>query len=151
MKKSRLIILLVLLLAALGGLYFVNNVYNKEHIDVAETEADETMSSEDLFAEFDGNEEMAMESYSDKIIQVKGSITSIELANEAEPQIVLYGNGVDGFIRCGFKTSELDKIKALTDSSIVSLKGLCMGLNGSDGLDLLADKDVILSNCIIIE
>ena len=126
-------------------------MYNKEHIDVAETEADETMSSEDLFAEFDGNESMAMESYSDKIIQVKGAVTSIELENEQEPQVVLYGNGVDGFIRCGFKASELEKIQQLTDSSTISLKGLCKGLNGGDGLDLLADKDVILSNCIIIE
>jgi len=51
----------------------------------------------------------------------------------------------------GLNQNTLDKIIALQDSTYIHLKGICMGMNGSDELDLLADKDVVLSNCTLIE
>jgi hypothetical protein len=145
------IILLIILLGLLGGGLYVYQMSNKEHINVAETEAAETLSASDIFSEFDGNESLAMETYADKVIQVSGMVTTVDLSNDLEPQLVLEGNGDNGFVRCGFKISELSKVEAVKDSTTVTLKGECKGLNGSDGLDLLADKDVVLSNCIIIE
>lgn len=145
------ILILLIILGVLGGVLYFVKMSNKEHTNVAETEASEVLSAEDIFAEFDGNETMAMENYSDKVIQVNGLVTMVDLSNDLEPQIVLEGNGDNGFVRCGFKVSELSKVQNISDSSMVTLKGECKGMNGSDGLDLLAEKDVVLSNCIIIE
>ena len=92
-----------------------------------------------------------MVKYSDKVISINGLLLSRDLHNKKEPQLVLEGNGYDGFIRCGFKPEYLDKLIALQDSMSINIKGICMGINGSDELDLLADKDVVLSNCTLIE
>ena len=148
MKKP---IILFILLVVLGVAFYAYKTYNKEHTNVAETKAAVTLSAADLFQAFDTDEATAMTTYSDQVIQVSGLVLSKDLSNNMEPQIVIEGNGDNGFIRCGFKPIELDKVTALSDSTIISVKGECKGLNASEELDLLADKDVVLSNCIIIE
>ena len=148
MKKP---LYLLIALIVLGAFLYGYRAYNKPHTDVASTEAAETLAASALFTAFDQNDSSAMVRYSDKVISVSGLLLSKDLNNENEPQIVLEGNGIDGFIRCGFKPENINEINKLQENSTVSLKGICMGLNGSDELDLLADKDVVLSNCTIIE
>ncbi len=148
MKKP---IILFVLLVVLGVAFYAYKTYNKEHTNVAETEAAVSLTALNLFNAFDNDEAAAMMTYADKVVQVSGIVLSKDLSNALEPQIVLEGNGDNGFIRCGFKPIELEKVTMLSDSSLVSIKGECKGLNASEELDLLADKDVVLSNCIIIE
>jgi hypothetical protein len=148
MKKP---ILLLISLFVLAAGFYVYKMYNKEHTDIAMTEAAETITASDLFNTFDTDEAAAMVKYSDQVVQVSGNVTEVDLSNDNEPQIVIEGNGDNGFIRCGFKPTELSKVKEIASTNNVSIKGMCMGLNGSDDLDLLGDKDVVLSNCIIID
>ncbi len=148
MKKS---LILLILLLVLGAVFYAYKSYNKPHIDIADTKATITIYAADLFAAFDTDESHAMQQYADQVVAVKGTLLNRDLSNDLEPQIVLEGNGDNGFIRCGFKKEELQKVITLTDGATVEVKGMCMGMNGSEELDLLADKDVVLSNCIIIE
>lgn len=148
MKKP---ISLLIILIALGAFLYGYRAYNKPHTDVASTAAAETVSASAIFQAFDLDDSSAMVKYSDKVISVNGLLLSRDLNNKNEPQLVLEGNGYDGFIRCGFKPEYLDKLVALQDSMSINLKGICMGMNGSDELDLLADKDVVLSNCTLTE
>jgi hypothetical protein len=126
-------------------------MFNKPHTNVKESQAAKLISAEQLFDYFDRNEDSAMVEFSDQIIQINGTLLSKDLSNELEPQIILKTNDTEGFIRCGFKPSELKNIEILKDSSTVNLKGICKGMNGDDELTLLEDKDVILSSSIIIE
>ena len=135
----------------LGGAFYAYSLYNKEHTNVAETEVAAEFTAADLFTAFDENEAESMTKYADKVIGVKGTIFSRDLSNEAEPQVVLEANVDNGYIRCGFKLEELEKVKVLEAGSEINLKGECKGINKAEGLDLLADVDVVLSNCIIIE
>ncbi len=144
-------ILLFIALLVLGAVYYAYKSYNKPHTNVEETAAAESLTAINLFDAFDTDETAALTKYADKVIQVNGSIFQIDLSNDAEPQVVLQGNGNNGFIRCGFKSSETDKVKRLNDNVTLNVKGLCKGFNSSEELDLLADKDVVLSNCMIIE
>ena len=148
MKKP---LLLLIALISLGAFLYGYRAYNKPHTDVANTEAAEELSASDIFQAFDLDDSSAMVKYSDKVIAINGLLLRRDLSNENEPQIVLEGNGDDGFIRCGFKPEYTEKLSALEDNTTIHLKGICMGMNGSDELDLLADKDVVLSNCTIIE
>ncbi|HAY89571.1 MAG TPA: hypothetical protein DCY51_09035 [Bacteroidetes bacterium] len=148
MKKP---IFLLILLIALGAFLYAYRAYNKPHTDVASTEAAETISASAIFQAFELDDSAAMVKYSDKVIAIHGLLLNRDLSNEKEPQIVLEGNGYDGFIRCGFKPEYLDKLLSLQDSTTAHLKGICMGMNGSEELDLLADKDVVLSNCTLID
>ena len=148
MKKP---IILIALFLIIGSVLYAYKMYNKPHTDVVTTDAAETVSAEDIFTAFDNDEAAAMIQYSDKVIAVEGILLSKDLSNELEPQIVLDGNGYDGFIRCGFKPEMLSKIVALVENNPIGIKGICVGMNGSEELDLLADKDVVLSNCTLID
>jgi hypothetical protein len=148
MKKT---IILIVLLTMIGSVLYAYKMYNKPHTDVVTTDAAETVSAEDIFEAFDNDEAAAMVKYADKVIAVEGILLSKDLSNELEPQILLDGNGYDGFIRCGFKPGMLPKIVALVENNPISVKGICVGMNGSEELDLLADKDVVLSNCTLID
>lgn len=134
-----------------GGAYYGYSLYNKEHTNVAETEAIADFTAADLFSAFDSNEAENMTRFGDKVISVQGVVFSIDLSNPKEPQIVLEGNGDNGYVRCGFKPEELTKIEAISGGDEIKLKGECKGINKAEGLDLLADVDVVLSNCIIVE
>jgi hypothetical protein len=148
MKKP---IILIVLFLIIGSVLYAYKMYNKPHTDVVTTDAAETLSAEDIFKAFDNDEAAAMIQYADKVIAVEGILLAKDLSNELEPQIVLDGNGYDGFIRCGFKPGMLPKIVALAENNPISIKGICVGMNGSEELDLLADKDVVLSNCTLID
>jgi alanine racemase len=148
MKKT---ILVLLTLLACAAAYYAYTMYNKQHTDVATTEASEILTAEAIFTAFDTDDSAATALYADKVIQLEGMLLTKDLSNTKEPQIVLQGNGDNGFIRCGFKVEELAKVTSLKDSSNIKIKGMCKGFNGSDELDLLGDKDVVLSNCIIID
>lgn len=148
MKKP---IILIVLFLIIGSVLYAYKMYNKPHTDVVTTDATETLSAEDIFKAFDNDEAAAIVKYADKVIAVEGILLLKDLSNELEPQIVLYGNGYDGFIRCGFKPGMLPKIIALAENNPISIKGICVGMNGSEELDLLADKDVVLSNCTLID
>lgn len=151
MKLNTKIILFVLgLVAVIGGTY-AYLMYSKGHTDVAKTLPAYSMAAPLFFAEFAADETAASAKYSDKIIGLTGAIESIDLSNEKEPQIVLVANGSDGFIRCGFKPEFKEAISKYKPLATISLKGECKGVNSGEGLDLLSDIDVILSNCILID
>ena len=100
----------------LGILLFVYRMFNKPHTNVKENKAYEHLSAEQLFYFFNRNEDSAMVVFSDQIIQVTGTLLTKDLSNELEPQIILKTNDTEGFIRCGFKPSELQNIEILKDS-----------------------------------
>lgn len=148
MKKP---LILTLIFVALGAMAYFYNAYNKEHTDVSTADVLQELTTSDLFAAFDADVALATEQYAEQVITVSGSIYSIDLENEKEPQIVLRANGDDGFIRCGFATAARSQVESLQEYSNIKIKGLCKGMNDAGDLDLLAERDVILSDCIIID
>jgi len=148
MKKP---LLLAIALLVLGAVFFMYTSYNKEHTDVATADVLEEMQAGELFSAFDANEPQATMQYAEQVITVNGLLLRRDLSNKEAPQIVIEGNGDDGFIRCGFKPEQLQNLGKLTDGKQIKVKGLCKGFNDAGDLDLLADRDVVLSNCIIIE
>jgi hypothetical protein len=147
----RKITILSISFIVLGILLFVYRMFNKPHTDVLNTKATVEMTAIELFTYFDTNEDSATIKYSDQIIVVSGVLHSKDLSNELEPQILIKTNEDDGFIRCGFKPEYLNNINSLKESSTIKVKGICKGLNGDDDLELLSDKDVVLSSSILIE
>lgn len=148
MKK---IIYTTLIAAIVGGAIYAYATYNKGHRDVAHTEAVAHLTGPDLFDLFDVQEEESMKRFGDQVIELVGTIYDIDLTNSSEPQIVIEGNGDNGFIRCGFDTEALQKVNSYKSGQTISIKGECKGINKTEGLDLLSDVDVVLSNCVILE
>ena len=144
-------LLIALLILGLGAGIYVYNLYNKEHTNIEETDASIRISSTALFNEYDINFDIAQKELTDQVIEVTGPLREIDLSNPEEPQIVLDCENPDGSVRCGFKPSEKESVLKYKDSSTITLKGECKGFLDTDELDLLLEKEVILSNCIILE
>lgn len=148
MKKP---ILLAIALILLTAVFLVYKTYNKKHTDVATSEVLQELSASELFDAFDASQQEATIKYAEHVVQLNGLLLYKDMSNTEEPQLVLEGNGDDGFIRCGFAAADKEGVSYLSDNTSIKIKGLCKGMNDAGDLDLLADRDVILSNCIIIE
>lgn len=144
------ILYILILIAFIGGI-FAYQLYTKKHTSVADTEAVSKTNADALFNAFESRESEAMIAFGDKVLEVSGTIDNIDLSNDLEPQIVLQTSTDNGYIRCGFEAEFKSKVENYSAGDVLKLKGICKGLNASEELDLLADKDVVMSNCIIID
>ena len=108
MKKSKLIVLITLILLVLASLYF--GVY-KGHRDIASEKEIYIMSAISLFDEFKKDEIESNKKYLDNTIEVYGKISSVDLTSH----IVVLDNKViavfEGKIPQNIKTSSQVKIK----------------------------------------
>lgn len=147
MKKRILLIVLVGILAALAVAYYM---YNKPHINVAESSPDFILTADSLFVEYQRDENAANAKYLEKIIVVEGSVDHPNFENPAEPNIVLIAADGEGTITCGFKPESLASIQKLEAGNKVKIKGQCKGMTGDTALDLLASPDVVLTNCTVV-
>ena len=150
MKTIRYIIIIVIL-GILVGSFITYRMFTKTHTPVAEQSIKYETTASGLFNEFIEDEKAANIKYGDAVISVTGRIYEVDLSNDLEPQVVLETDDISGYIRCGFEPVSLEDVKKLKEGEDVKFKGECKGLIAADGLDLITDKDVIVSYCIIIE
>ncbi len=114
MKKKKVIILAVILLVitAVGIVY--DYTFNSEHRDIANEEATLSLSAKELFSHFHNDEVLATRNYLDKVIEIKGNITSIE-----EGEVVLSDQ-----IQVRFNTELMPKV---VNEESLTIKGRCVG------------------------
>lgn len=138
-------------LLAIVGIVVAYMMYNKPHTDVGSSDAQFEMTADELFAAFDSDYDNARTKYEDQVILVSGQLHSLDMGNEEAPQLLLMTSFDDGYIRCGFDASYSEIIEDIDIGTKLKIKGICKGMDKLEGLDLLNDIDVVLSNCIIID
>jgi len=114
MRKKRYIIFGVLIIGLITALLVYNYVFNAEHRDIANEEAVVSISAEEIFDHFKVNEALATTTYLDKVIEMKGHITSIE-----DNDVVL-SNGV----QVSFNSQDTLKFQK---GEQITVKGRCVG------------------------
>jgi hypothetical protein len=135
--KAKKIILILSLLIFLGG-FIAYKMYNKPHVNVAETSSDVSLEAVKIVDDFSSDEIMANTTYLDKIVQVSGIINSIKTENETVI-VALAGNSF-GDVLCYLSEESKTKVNTLKEGQRVTLKGICTGF-------LL---DVVLVKCALI-
>ena len=135
--KAKKIILILSLLIFLGG-FIAYKMYNKPHVNVAETSSDVSLEAVKIVDDFSSDEIMANTTYLDKIVQVSGIINSIKTENETVI-VALAGNSF-GDVLCYLSEKSKTKVNTLKEGQRVTLKGICTGF-------LL---DVVLVKCALI-
>jgi hypothetical protein len=135
--KAKKIILILSLLIFLGG-FIAYKMYNKPHVNVAETSSDVSLEAVKIVDDFSSDEIMANTTYLDKIVQVSGIINSIKTENETVI-VALEGNSF-GDVLCYLSEESKTKVNTLKEGQRVTLKGICTGF-------LL---DVVLVKCALI-
>lgn len=135
--KAKKIILILSLLIFIGG-FIAYKMYNKPHVNVAETFSDVFLEAVKIVDDFSSDEIMANTTYLDKIVQVSGIINSIKTENETVI-VALAGNSF-GDVLCYLSEESKTKVNTLKEGQRVTLKGICTGF-------LL---DVVLVKCALI-
>ena len=137
MNKKRIIITILIL--GIIGAFIAYKMYNKPHIDVADTKSDVVLTADKIQSDFSTNENEANKKYLEKIIEVSGEISEIIIEKE-KGIITLKTNDDFGSVLCHLSDESTQKINTLSKGKTIALKGICTGYL----------MDVILVKCEII-
>jgi len=134
MKKK---IFLAGIVVAIIGAFVAYSMYNKPHRDIATEKTSFTVTSNQLFDDFENDEKLANEKYLDKVIEVTGTIIEIN-KDQTGNQVVTIGaeNAMLGGVLGTMKNNTSLKI-----DQEVTLKCKCTGFL----------MDVVLTECTQIK
>lgn len=135
-------ILLVLMLAGAGVVYFL---WNKPHKDVSSVDGIEVAASA-LYQEFIKDSAAANLRYIDKVVQVSGMVKAVSVNQQQQKVVSLQTGAGDAAINCTMEQQDA----VLKEGAAIAIKGICSGLGEGDA-DLGIMGDVYLIRCYIAE
>jgi hypothetical protein len=136
MHKKKLII--AILIIGLIGVFVAYKMYNKPHINVADSKSDITLTADKIINDFSSDESKANTLYLDKIIEISGEISELNVVKQ-KGIITLKTKDDFGSVLCHLSDEGTKKMSSLKERQTIYVKGICTGY-------LL---DVILVKCEI--
>ncbi len=131
-------ILIIAILGALIGGYFAYAMYNKPHRNISKETATYTLTANQIFDDFENDEEFANRKYLDKVIAVSGDIIDVTKDQTNHTVITLEAeNAMAGGVLCTLKDENVN----IEDGKPISLKCKCNGFL----------MDVVLTDCTVIK
>ncbi|ARV14933.1 OB-fold protein [Polaribacter sp. SA4-12] len=137
MDKKKIII--AILIIGIIGVFVAYKMYNKPHINVADSKSDITLTADKIINDFSSDESKANTIYLDKIVSVSGEVSELNL-EKGKGIITLKTNDDFGSVLCHLSEESTKKMSSLRKGQTISVKGICTGY-------LL---DVILVKCEVI-
>lgn len=131
-KRSLIFFILFAVLACAVLLFYVK--WNKPHENVEDLTGI-AVNAADLFREFSGNEQQAMETYNGKVLEITGIVNSTATNQEGKTIVQLQTNDPMFGINC-----TMEKESRIKEGEAVTIKGVCSGFT----------TDVILIRCYLI-
>ena len=126
-----------ILVLGIIGVFIAYKMYNKPHVNVEEASADISITADKILNDFSSDENSANLKYLDKIIEVKGVISEINIEKGI---ITIETNDDFGSVLCHLSEEASRKISGLQEGQIIVVKGICTGFL----------MDVILVKCEFI-
>ena len=123
MTRRKLIILagaLLCLIAAGTGYY----MYNKPRTSASDSRTDKHITAQKLYEEFVSNEQQANNTYVNKVVEVKGTVTDIQKTGTSI-SLLLAGQG-NGGVNCSIVPGEEGNLPKIGETVLV--KGMCTGM-----------------------
>lgn len=136
MNKKKIIS--VILSIGIIGVFVAYKMYNKPHVNVSNTESDIVLTADKIINDFSSDENEANIIYLEKIIEVSGTISELNIEKE-KGIITLKTNDDFGSVLCHLSDKATQKIKLLKEGQVITVKGICTGYL----------MDVILVKCEI--
>jgi hypothetical protein len=134
MKKILIIIAALIIIGGVAGWYVYTYIYNKPHTDYAAAEATVILKAKRLYTDYSTNPEFADEKFLDKVVEIEGVISDVEIVDSLVIVVFAYkaGDFGDEGIRVTMLPEFHDQAKRLSFLKPVKLKGHCTGYNGTD-------------------
>jgi hypothetical protein len=143
MKKKILVFLVAaLVIGGFAGLYAYNE-YNRKPIDTSMANPDYASTAITLLAEFQLNDTLAGKKYTDKLLQVDGTIKDIAKDDKGFYTISLGDSTAMSSVRCSMDSAFQQSANQYTKGQSIGIKGVCSGYNA----DELLGSDLILVRC----
>ena len=136
-KNIKILIGLIILMSIV--ILFALNLYNKPHLNVEKTEADLVINIHELLDDYKNDENLANGKYVDRVIQISGEISEINIENGNSIIIFKDSTGTSS-VMCHMSPEENLKVLKLKKDGEIILKGICTGY-------LL---DVIMIRCVLV-
>jgi lysyl-tRNA synthetase class II len=141
----------IFILAAIiffGAIFYGIREFTRTHKSLDNMKPLATLTAGELLNAFSQDESGTTALYADKVIQVTGKVSEIEIDEEdGSVDVYLEDELTEGNIICEMAESSYDKAKALKIGDMVSVKGNCSGYME----DEILGSDVILVRCVIQE
>jgi len=137
MKKNHWI-LLILVIGLLAGGGIALYMFNKPHKNIEETKADVSLPAQELVQHFIDNEDEANILYLNKVIEVSGTLVSIDYNSSGKGMITLVQqeDGLSAAFDSAYVVGHLDFFKELAPGVEVKVKGRCDGYMMLNGVSL---------------
>jgi hypothetical protein len=119
------IIIAILILGIIGGVV-AYKMYNKPHVNVGEASADITRTADKILNDFSTDETTANATYLEKIIEVKGVISELNIEKE-KGIITLKTNDDFGSVLCHLSEEATKNMSTLKEGQSITVKGICTG------------------------
>ena len=138
-RRYQIVVLVVLGILAFAVTYGFKE-YNRKLADTQHLKADFQIDAVDFVREFEAAESLATTQYSDKVINVRGFVSSMEVT-DTSGTVFLNGGSSQSSVMCQFDQNTIRDIKQLRNGELVTIKGVCSGYL----------MDVVMVRCIAIE
>ena len=140
MKKSYKIIIL-LAIVVIGGLSTYLYVFHKPHKNTFDLKAEYKISADNLFAEFEADEDSANSKYLGKILEVEGKMIKVKnISGSWEISFIDEMFGVTCLVDSIYAVQQVKELKELKTGNKIKIRGQCNGYL----------TDVKLDRCIIV-
>lgn len=123
--KTKKIIIGILVLGMLGA-FVAYKMYNKPHVNVGEASTDISISAEKILGDFSADEIIANSKYLEKIIEVKGVVSELNIEKE-KGIITLKATDDFGSVLCHLSGEATKEMSALIEGQTITVKGICTG------------------------
>jgi hypothetical protein len=143
MKKRTILLIAVVVVAAISAYVYIQ--INRKPPDLTEQKAAYTRTAGALIHAFETNEQQALDSFVNKIIEVEGIVKNTE-GGERTEIIVLGDDQSQTSIRFSMDSSHPVQTNAVQEGMSLRVKGICTGYNPDElglGADIVLNKSVI--------
>ena len=144
MKRKKILIASLVTLVICGGWYGYSE-FNRKVKDLDKVRSDVKLQTTALVSAFENDETNANTLYLDKVIEVTGTVRTIEKDEKDQYTIVLGEEGTMSSVRCSMDPDQNEDVTRLAPGVKIIIKGACTGFNA----DELLGSDVILNRAVI--
>ncbi len=137
MKKSRALLSIIAVVAVLGGAFGIYE-YQRGHEDMADLDADFSLATAKILAEFQADNAAANQKYLGKVVQLSGTVAEVKALESGGTNVVLKEGA-----NCAFLGAV-----TLQEGQAISIRGECTGFMEEEMMDLL---EVNLTRCALID
>ena len=139
---------LTLLLAAVAAGIYGYKEFTRTNKQLINAKPDYTMTASALINDFENDDNMATTRYNGKVLEVSGSVLTVEKDDSGYYTVILGEQGTMSAVRCSIDSTQQANAARIKTGSSVLIRGACTGFN-KDEMGLGAD--VILNRCAVIK